>query len=128
MTSTSRRHVAQSYAALHVRRHVEVLEDVAQDAPPCARTAGMLFMTAQVVRYAFEAWESHGDSMIIRSSASLTVGSNISSARGSSSDHRSVAPALFTAGCLLASLTWNAVAALNAIWPVGKCATTRESS
>ena len=46
-------------------------------------------MTAQVVRYAFEAWESHGDSMIIRSSASLTVGSNISSARGSSSDHRS---------------------------------------
>ena len=79
-------------------------------------------MTAQVVRYAFEAWESHGDSMIIRSSASLTVGWNISSARGSSSDHWSVAPALFTAGCRLASLTWNAVAALNAIWPVGKCA------
>ena len=41
--------------------------------------------------------------MIIRSSANLTVGSNISSARGSSSDHWSVAPALFTAGCLLAS-------------------------
>ena len=94
--------------------------------PPCARSAGMLFMTAQVVRYAFEAWESHGDSMIIRSSASLTVGSNISSARGSSSDHRSVAPALFTAGCLLASLTWNAVAALNAIWPVGVRDDTRK--